>query len=206
MFSIQTWEWYWSSHLTLGNKMNIRDVSQNVKLCLLSSLLPALCVARGACGEENLSFDAWDVCCWISQGLRLCTRFVTIGKHLKSLSFVTLAVKILAFASDGPAPTKNAKNKILAGWNLGIALIFRLLPLQVTWWAGPWRTWTSCWPCRTAAGSRTWCCLLPTSSSSTTWKAQVSWPRIFRTGRRASWRAVSCSAIDGESGKEMSAS
>lgn len=145
--------------------MRIGDISQNVKLVLLSPPISFLYVARGACGEENLSSVAWDVCRWISPGLCLCTRLVTTGKHLKSLSFVALAVEILAFTSHMSATTKD---QILAECNLGLTLIFLLLLLQVTWWAEPWRIWTSCWPCRMAAGSRTWCYLLPTSSSSTT--------------------------------------
>lgn len=35
--------------------MRIGDISQNVKLVLLSSPIAVLYVARGACGEENLS-------------------------------------------------------------------------------------------------------------------------------------------------------
>lgn len=91
--------------------------------------------SRGTRGEEHLSLGAWDVCCRISEGLRLRSRSVT------------LVVKILR------------RNRLLTS---------RLWFPQVTWWVGPWRTWTSCWLCRMAAGSRTWSSSLPTSSSSTT--------------------------------------
>lgn len=121
---------------------------------------------RGPSGEENLSCDAWDDCDWISQSISLSAGLVTLnGETVSSSSFLPYLLLTLC--------------------------VFLFVLLQVTWWAGPWKILTSSWPCLMAVESKTWYCLLPTFSFSTTWKAPVNWLRLFWKRQHASWRVVS---------------
>lgn len=145
-------------------------------------LLCRLCCQRVQWRRKSLF---WCLrCLWLDQPGPLSLYWVSNLKcwHLKLVIFLHSCYR------DFLHP---AKYKMFAGWNLWVSFIFLFLPLQVIWWAGPWRIWISSWPCRMAVGSRTWCFLLPTSSSLTTWKALVSWLRRFRTGQHASLRVVS---------------
>lgn len=64
---------------------------------------------------------------------------------------------------------------------------------QVTSWAEPWRTWTTCWGCRMDVASRIWHFWPPTFTSSSTWRAQISWPRPLRRSQTSSSPAVGVS-------------